>query len=149
MKLFGRRKTFAVAAGAPLVMVSGMSQQNHPGPPPQPPYWNTSGTGGGIMDSIVTPPKWRDFCAARDELYKQRALQHEVHNTHVFDLNIQALRSVSTQHKARMQIESHRRAQREGKGILESLARQLNVWDFWKEREKTQYGDNAAQTSRY
>lgn len=153
MKLFSRRKTLTVAAAAPIV--AGMSAANYGVegapivPPTLPGDWMKK-EAASTLNRIVTPPKWRDFCNARDAFHQSQAQQQAVHNTHVFDLNIQALRSVSVQHKSRMQIESHRRATREAQSFLESLARNLGVWDFWKGGDgDSRDHQNTAQISRY
>jgi hypothetical protein len=152
MKLFSRRKTFAVAAAAPIA--AGMSAKNYGVDPVVP---TTPPPGGWAMNDaastltrIDTPPKWRDFCNARDAFHQSQMQRHEVHNPHIFDLNIQALRSVSPQHKAHMQMEDHRRRNREAESFLESLARNLGVLEFWKGRDEgSRNYQDTAQSSRY
>jgi hypothetical protein len=56
-------------------------------------------------------------------------------NTALFDQNIASLRSVSPQHKVRMQHENMQRLSRERESLLDALARKFNVWEWWNGKD--------------
>jgi hypothetical protein len=76
-----------------------------------------------------------ELSAARRSIEHVHQQRYELMNTALFDQNIASLRSVSPQHKVRMQHENMQRLSRERESLLDALARKFNVWEWWKGKD--------------
>lgn len=123
---WGRRKAMAGIAGAPVALGLGVGGQ---------PVDHTVGMVDkmpGLERSAFYPPGVEAFNKARRSAMRVYESRNRLMNTHVvIDANIDSLRSVSTQHKLRMQHDRFIKMQEEQDSLAESLARQFGVLDWW------------------
>ena len=169
MKLFNRRSALkgapVAAIGAATFAKTATQPGLTPALPPSPTSVGGIGTmlnkcGSGILDAARVPTplellenaKRKKFFQAKDAAEtvwnKKRYL---VHGNMQPNMNIQALRSVSHQHKMHMQMEWEQREQDTNETWLEKLA--SNIGFSWNPRPNHSY-DNAtppepARNSRY
>jgi hypothetical protein len=138
VKNVGRRMVAGILGSAPLtapmagkVAAEGLGRY----PTPSHPAMNYIGDVGQSIQSAPMPPGVRDFQNARrgiEHIHRQR---YEIMNMSLFDQNIASLRSVSPQHKIRMQYENMQRLSREQESLIDALARKFDVWEWWKGKD--------------
>lgn len=155
MKLFSRRKVAAAIPVAPIA--AGISARNYGLDAPPPPIE----TMGMLVEEKVArdiervhiPAGWRDFSRERNAFHAAMRMRERYSSAFPVDLDIESLRSVSRQHKQRMQVAKQERLMQERESFLESLARKFNVLEFWKGKDglESYYSGDAqpAQTNYY
>jgi hypothetical protein len=138
MKMFGRRQAAGMIASAPLAapMAGKMAAEvamNRAYPVAGMPG-DVASTGQALQRAF-TPPGVREFQEARRGIEQIHRSRFEMWNTQLFDYNIASLKSVSQQHKVRMQHEYMQRIAREQESLIDALARKFNVWEWWKGKD--------------
>lgn len=136
-----RRFFFALASAAPVAIrsvprPSGNVQSAGYYPPPlnvYPPLPDV----GNVAQSIY-PPNWHKFEEAQRKAVAHAYKRYGIQNNAVSS-NLRALKSISEQHRLHMADKEQERFEREHHSLLESLARQFDVFDFWKKQKDREY----------
>lgn len=136
-----RRMFTGGLAAAPVAL--SQKQQYNPAPAIIPAPQSQPLGYGETLRSVKEPANWALFSKQRRAIERVRHAHYERRNTGVSDENIKALRSVSAQHKVRMQVAFDERQLRESYSLLDALADKLGVLEFWKGSEpRPRYSDD-------
>lgn len=135
-RFFSGRAFFAAATSLVLAKEAlGSMAINKCGPPPTPDYpGRDAGLAGQVLQAVVKPAGLDKYYAAQSAIHASKRYMNQLKEGQRYgrlDLNIDCLKSVSTQHKYRMHLDAALSRQKETETFFEKLQDTFGVREYF------------------